>query len=300
MKTNFLLLSLFFLFISCQENQTLPIKVQSSKGLTQKIAKLIPKPPEKISRDTILRHLKAKINRGEALFVHVFVPLCDNENQGIVPVPTKLGNGLDLRSNLYWGARYGVKSYFKLDKNWTMIYEGEKPSLNVLERVIFKRKYTNGPLVYLIADAYRGDRMGDCLKDFNASISGVLTNRMKVDDQNIMLYNKTDLLIFNGHNGLMDTTIQYVASKSEFPKDVAVIACISNDYFIEQLQLAQAYPLLLTTNLLAPEAYVLSNAIDAWAALETGEEVLLNAAKGYNQYQKCGLNGARRLFQTGW
>lgn len=45
--------------------------------------------------------------------VHVFVALCDNENQGIIRVPEKLGNGQNPSSNLYWGAMYGVKSYFR-------------------------------------------------------------------------------------------------------------------------------------------------------------------------------------------
>ncbi|MEM6697149.1 MAG: hypothetical protein AAF599_02045, partial [Bacteroidota bacterium] len=42
--------------------------------------------------------------------IHVFVALCDNVNQGIVPVPEHLGNGQDANSNLYWGAAYGVKN----------------------------------------------------------------------------------------------------------------------------------------------------------------------------------------------
>ena len=36
--------------------------------------------------------------------IHVVVALCDNENQGIVPVPEKLGNGKEPLTNLYWGA----------------------------------------------------------------------------------------------------------------------------------------------------------------------------------------------------
>jgi len=36
--------------------------------------------------------------------VHVFVALCDNEFQGIVPVLLTLGNGKDPTRNLYWGA----------------------------------------------------------------------------------------------------------------------------------------------------------------------------------------------------
>ena len=44
------------------------------------------------------------------LVVHVTVALCDNEHQGIVPVPRAIGNGKDPRNNLYWGADYGVKT----------------------------------------------------------------------------------------------------------------------------------------------------------------------------------------------
>jgi len=45
--------------------------------------------------------------------VHVFVALADNKNQGIVPVPARLGNGQDPANNLYWGAAFGVKTFFK-------------------------------------------------------------------------------------------------------------------------------------------------------------------------------------------
>ena len=31
--------------------------------------------------------------------IHVFVALCDNKYQGIVPVPPKIGNGQDLNNN---------------------------------------------------------------------------------------------------------------------------------------------------------------------------------------------------------
>src|SRR5204862_4069337 len=48
---------------------------------------------------------------GKPIVVHVVVALCDNAHQGIVPVPKRLGDGRDPASNLYWGARYGVRSY---------------------------------------------------------------------------------------------------------------------------------------------------------------------------------------------
>ncbi|WP_431199255.1 hypothetical protein ACQ86K_29370 [Mucilaginibacter sp. P19] len=45
--------------------------------------------------------------------IHVFVALCDNKYQGIVPVPPAIGNGQDPETNLYWGSDNGVRTYFK-------------------------------------------------------------------------------------------------------------------------------------------------------------------------------------------
>jgi hypothetical protein len=53
--------------------------------------------------------------------VHVFVALADNQNQGIVPVPGKLGNGQDPEHNLYWGAAAGVKTFFSRSPEWQRI-----------------------------------------------------------------------------------------------------------------------------------------------------------------------------------
>ncbi len=53
--------------------------------------------------------------------VHVFVALADNEHQGIVPVPARLGNGDDPDHNLYWGSAYGVKTFFARSVEWSLI-----------------------------------------------------------------------------------------------------------------------------------------------------------------------------------
>jgi hypothetical protein len=50
--------------------------------------------------------------------VHVFVALADNQHQSIIPVPPRLGNGSDPQRNLYWGAAYGVKTFFKSSEEW--------------------------------------------------------------------------------------------------------------------------------------------------------------------------------------
>lgn len=72
------------------------------------------------------------------LRVHVTVALCDNASQGIVPVPPAIGDGNDPRTNLYWGASYGVKSWLERD-GWT-IEKAASPREEILERIVARRK----------------------------------------------------------------------------------------------------------------------------------------------------------------
>jgi len=51
---------------------------------------------------------------------------------------------------------------------------------------------------------------------------------------------------------------------------------------------------------MAPEAYTLKAAIDGWIIDETSQQIKERAAQAYNQYQKCGIRGARNLFTTGF
>lgn len=251
------------------------------------------------SRDSILARLRYKIKQAQPLLVHVFVPLCDNEHQGIVPVNKQLGDGLNLRTNLYWGAGYGVKSFFKADKSWKLQSAQPGPSADILERVVFEKKYANSARVLLVADAYRGDRMRACIGDFLNTLSGHRPDSIRLKDSTTVA-GTPDLAILNGHNGLMDMELEDVAPAANAPKDAAVIACASHPYFEERLRCAAAFPLLTTRHLLAPEAYVMAAAIDGWAALESEKQIRVRAAKAYAQYQKCGYKGASAIFWAGW
>src|SRR6267142_5363718 len=100
--------------------------------------------------------------------IHVFVALCDNVNQGIVPVSASLGNGDNPATNLYWGAGFGVKTFFSKSKNWQLVETIPGPDPSVLERLIFKHKQRD---IYLIADAYRGKEIAQATWDFLESAS---------------------------------------------------------------------------------------------------------------------------------
>lgn len=49
--------------------------------------------------------------------------------------------------------------------------------------------------------------------------------------------------------------------------------------------------------LMAPEAYTLTVAIEAWVKTGDAASVREAAAQAYHKYQKCGIKAARRLFR---
>lgn len=269
-------------------------------GFKQEVSLSLGKKPDKFDRAPLLSTLRAKIKAGKPLVVHLMVPLCDNDHQGIVPVNASLGNGQNPRSNLYWGAGFGIKTHFKRATDWKLVQEEVPAESYLLDRAIFYKKYTNGAQVYLVTDAYDGAHMAQCLSDYMYAVAGRKAGSLLVDGQFMPVWSSADLLGFNGHNGLMDMSLEAPANVDGRHKDAVVIACASHDYFAPQLARAGGFPLLCTTNLLAPEAYVMRAVIDAWAELKTGEEIRLAAGAAYHKYQKCGLKGATRLFQTGW
>ncbi len=230
--------------------------------------------------------------------VHVLVALCDNVNQGIVPVPAFLGNGEDTVRNLYWGASYGVKTFFSKSASWTRLAVIANPKPNVLERLVFKHKTQN---VYLVADAYRGSKMREMVDDFFAGLAGAKRENVAVGENTLQILGSANLVAFVGHNGLMDFTLEnQPAKKDEAERNAVILACASRSYFSAPLKKTSAKPLLWTSNLMAPEAYILHDALDGWVRGETDEQVRNRAAAAYAKYQRISLRSALNLLVTGW
>ena len=244
----------------------------------------------------------AETNPSSPKVIHVLVALADNANQGIVPVPAKLGNGLDPERNLYWGSAFGVKTFFSRSSEWMLVAKGLRPKGEVLERCIFKNRAQN---VYLVADAYRGDQIRQTVTDFFNSAAGgnAETVLVKVGGHDVSLQAGGDaaVIAYVGHDGLMDFQLEkYPRKQNAGKRRVIILACASKQYFGAPLHDTGADPLLWTTNLMAPEAYTLKSALDGWILGENDEQVRERAAQAYDHYQKCGIKGARRLLVTGW
>jgi len=213
--------------------------------------------------------------------VYVVVALCDNEHQGIVKVRDELGNGRDPSRNLYWGAMYGVKTFFAKSDNWKVL-SAEKPpdKPEVLDTVAFES--TNGPKVFVLADAFNGAHMKEAVETFFNAVAA----------------SKVDLVCFVGHNGLMDIRQPPIPEgrHEAANKSAMVLACVSRQYFETPVTQTGRQLVLSTTGLMAPEAYVLDAAIRSWAAGDEPSEIRRKASVAYAKYQNINPDAAESLF----
>jgi hypothetical protein len=216
-------------------------------------------------------------------------------------VPAKIGNGDDPANNLYWGAAYGVKTFFKNSKDWKIISDVANPTPFILERSVLKHRSGE---VLMVADAYRGKEIKQSTIDFLnfAADRNSLVLEVSTDSKKFIINagGSSSLIVYVGHDGLMDFSLEeYPKGKGDKGRDAIILACASKQYFGKALSQTGANPVLWTTGLMAPESYVLKAAIDGWILNEGGEKIRKRAADAYNTYQRCGLRAALNLFASG-
>lgn len=222
---------------------------------------------------------------------HVIVPLADNENQNIVKVNKTLGDGKNLMTNLYWGAMYGARTVLKKSAKFELV-GCVKVDESVLERCEFKHR-KSGSIAVL--EAYAGDKMKASLENF----FDLATGKLKTSG----LKEKYDsaLVVFSGHNGLMDYPWKMLPEVSvKSAKKVAILACQSKSFFRIPFSTTDVSALVVTRSNMAPEGYLLEELLDGYFSEESGAQIKTRVAKAYSKYQKISLKAANGVFDTGF
>jgi hypothetical protein len=212
--------------------------------------------------------------------IAVFVGLCDNATQGIVKVGAKIGDGNKPDDNLYWGCSDGLKSFFKASRRWKLEKrETATGDERILERLTFRHVSAKAVLV---AEAWRGSNLKDCY----------------VACENAMLSGDNQLVAFIGHNVLMDTAIDAPAAKTKGKTDAIVLCCLSDRYFRERLGNAGVRPVLMTTQLMYPGAFILHDALEPWLAGKDAKALRSAAGAAYAKNQKIKIAAATGVFSV--
>lgn len=255
---------------------------------------------------TTQQRIDNDISASKPIVIQVVVALADNKNQWIVPVPATLGNGQETRSNLYWGAMYGLKSYMLKKAGWKLLGSQKPSDGRILERLILAKTFyrkKKSVTVYMLADAWDGRFILESIEQYFRYNAGHDVIDISINRIQLKVGGEAHLVAYIGHNALMD----YLGSKNLLlstpapaignpNNDAIVLACKSQAYFTSRLTKLKAHPLLLTTGLMAPEAYTLDAAITSWIEGGSDSEVRKASAKIYNRFQKTGSKAAERLF----
>ncbi len=236
--------------------------------------------------------------KNEVPVIHVTVALCDNENQGIVAVPEHLGDGEDPARNLYWGAAYGIETYFSKSTSWKELPAVDSPKDEIIKRIAFKHNKSGA---ILVADAFRGIEIKTAIRDFLDSTVGRAVESIELDGKKLQIGGGADVIAYVGHNGLMDFDLAKPAvGHDPGVRDSIILACFSKRYFSPLIKDSGTSPALWTTNFMAPEAYILHDSLEGRLSGETGEQIRERGAKAYAKYQKISLKAAKGLLVTGW
>lgn len=216
--------------------------------------------------------------------IHVIVSLVDNISQGIVPIPAKIGNGNDPRSNLYWGAAYGVKTFLSKAEGWRNL--GCKQGIN--DTILESCEFAWQDKLTVTADAYRGSRIGQAMLDFmrQAATPPLAAQR--------------EMVVFIGHDGLMDEQnqplVQHFPKHAGHNKEAVVLACLSDEFFAGHLLAAGSKPVVTTFSFMAPEAYVLEAVARGFANHASEAELRSAAANAYAKYQHISAKAGKSVF----
>lgn len=212
--------------------------------------------------------------------IGVFVALADNEHQGIVKVPDAIGKGDDPDKNLYWGTADGLKGFFGRSKDWKLT-QATNTNTNsfILRTNVYK--HTRHPVV-LNAFAYKGEAISKCIKDFENAISS----------------GTYDMVVYIGHNGLMDFTIPIPNKTSDKVKapDCVVLCCKSEQYFKQRIHSAGGRPVLLTTQFMYPGSFILHAIVDDWISGKSLSTIRSSAGAAYAKNQNITKRAGTGVF----
>lgn len=228
----------------------------------------------------VFAEAKTPLPAGPGKQVAVFVALCDNEHQGIAPVPDKIGKGDDAAHNLYWGCSDALPKVMRASADWGRpVYHADylQKKAAVLDTVVCTRA-DKAATVY--AFAYRGDAIAACMQDFEEAVAS----------------GAYDLVAFIGHNGLMDVDLPE-REPARGNTDAVVLCCMSDEWFSDRIRALGGRPVLMTQQLMYPAGKVFTEALAAWLkAPRDAAAIRRAAAKAYAANQGISVKAAAGVF----
>jgi hypothetical protein len=263
--------------------------------------------------------LSKDLAAGRPLVVTVYVALCDNDSQGIVPVRNRsICDGDRPMENMYWAGENALAGVAKAGR-WKSVRRVEDPEGDVMiEQVWLKRARpgpglralgVEGPFdVYVVGRAYRGSRIGRAFADYLRAVHDDAALELEVGEGRLSYGGAGHVVGYVGHDYMMDVMpgseeaddIEAASrGASPSPKGVFALACAGDSWIRPTISRANVYVLALNVYLAFPNARAIGGVLEGVIAGGDGRAIHLAAARGFAKGQGCGLGWARKALATG-
>jgi hypothetical protein len=261
------------------------------------------------------------IRRGRPLVTFVIVPLCSNDQINCGSTPA--GRPGNLKTNLYWGAVFGMRRFFdRKHSGWTRIEltQGTDqgfvlpnsqalsglPEGVLLERAVYRRQFDRDDASgkgdapgeqIVVLQAIHGSEIDHAISLFwSLATTG---GRIRFQDGQRIRDERIHVAGYAGHNRLMDG-IHLPAVATKHPNAGAipsfVMACESDAYFSRSLRQAGSDPLVMTRALMAPEGYVVDAIVQALGDNAALPAIRARTVDAYAKWQRLSTGVASSIF----
>jgi hypothetical protein len=250
--------------------------------------------------DRIATDLRA----GAALRVQIYVALCDNDSQGIVPVKNRrICDGEAPEQNLYWRTGGGIASYLQAQRYRTLEYS-ELSAGPIAIRARFAKELPAGASlraqgiarvpVEVTALAYRGAHIASAMFDFVRAVHAEpATGR---DAPHVVGY--------IGHDYFLDgydprELARAREGSSQLQQGVFALSCLGNRYIRPEITRPNAHILVLNRGLTYPGAWTVGGLLSGLARGDSLPAIHRLAAQRFADGQKKPYGAILRSFASG-
>lgn len=252
----------------------------------------------------LYERIASDLRGGGALRVTVYVALCDNDSQGIVPVKNRsICDGEQPEKNIYWridggiagvlrGQRYRELEYSRLDTGPIAI-RARYGKTFAAGAALRARGVARVP-VEITALAYRGAHIGDAMFDFVRAV-----HRPPSDSASA-----PHVLGYIGHNYFLDPydareLARAKAGKSTLEQAVFALSCLGDDSIRPEITRPNAHLLVLNRGLTYPGAWTLGGLLEGLALGEDPAGIHRLATHRFAEGRKKPPGSMRRVFAFG-
>lgn len=249
----------------------------------------------RVSAATFQSHLVRTIQQQGHLTVTLHVGLTDGE-----ATPSKFTNGDDPRTNLCWGALYGVDTHMANAAGWRRFYGDKGDGNRIIRRSIFSRRVAPSAEwvaagvdqafdVFVLANAWPASRLREAMsqpiRDACADGPVVITH----DGMSLAFGSASCMVGYLGPNAMADAywdPFEACNSGGHSRIGLFYLSSMSAVYLYDSAVRNGFYPVLFARLPIVPEAYLFDGMMQALLEGELDEGFLDSAARAYAKYQK--------------